>query len=68
MDQEKICLAYDARNCGSRLKTLKGLTPYEAICKGADSHQMPGLSISHFRHFKARPATSVTVTMHGEKA
>lgn len=23
----------DAYNCGRRLKTLKGLTPYEFICK-----------------------------------
>ena len=45
----------DAYNFGRRLKTLKGLTPYEAICKAWTSepkrftleplHQMPGLNI-----------------------
>ena len=45
----------NAYNFGRRLKTLKGLTPYEAICKSGqpnqnDSrsiplHQMPGLNI-----------------------
>ena len=44
----------DAYDFGRRLKTLKGLTPYEAICKqwtseperfGIDPiHQMPGLN------------------------
>ena len=44
-----------ACNFGRRLKTLKGLTPYEAICKTWASdpgwltlnppHQMPGLNI-----------------------
>ncbi|MGA0542623.1 IS481 family transposase [Neotabrizicola sp. VNH66] len=44
-----------AYNFGRRLKTLKGLTPYEFICKGWTSepdrfilnplHQMPGLNI-----------------------
>lgn len=44
-----------AYNFGRRLKTLKGLTPYEFICKAAASqperftlnplHQMPGLNI-----------------------
>ena len=44
-----------AYNFGRRLKTLKGLTPYEAICKTWNSdparftldplHQMPGLNI-----------------------
>jgi len=43
-----------AYNFGRRLKTLKGLTPYEAICKTCTSdperftfdpfHQMPGLN------------------------
>ena len=42
-------------NFGRRLKTLKGLTPYEAICKTWTTepkrftldpiHQMPGLNI-----------------------
>ncbi|MFA1624356.1 IS481 family transposase, partial [Rhizobium mongolense] len=42
-------------NFGRRLKTLKGLTPYEFICKAWASqperftldplHQMPGLNI-----------------------
>jgi len=46
----------NAYNFGRRLKTLKGLTPYEAICKAWTSerkrftlnplHQMPGLNIS----------------------
>ncbi|EAQ36845.1 integrase, catalytic region [Nitrobacter sp. Nb-311A] len=45
----------DADNFGRRLKTLKGLTPYEFICKQGTSepdrfiinpiHQMPGLNI-----------------------
>jgi transposase InsO family protein len=45
----------DAYNFGRRLKTLKGLTPYEFICKQWTSeparfkmnpiHQMPGLNI-----------------------
>ena len=45
----------DAYNFGRRLKTLKGLTPYEAICRTWTSdpqrftldplHQMPGLNI-----------------------
>ncbi len=45
----------DSYNFGRRLKTLKGLTPYEAICKAWTSepkrftleplHQMPGLNI-----------------------
>ena len=44
----------DAYNFGRRLKTLKGLTPYEFICKPWTSqpdrftidpiHQMPGLN------------------------
>lgn len=44
----------DAYNFGRRLKTLKGLTPYEFICKRWTSepdrfiidpiHQMPGLN------------------------
>ena len=44
----------DAYNFGRRLKTLKGLTPYEYICKLSTSepqrfrldpiHQMPGLN------------------------
>ena len=44
-----------AYNFGRRLKTLKGLTPYEAICKAwtkeparftlNPTHQMPGLNI-----------------------
>ena len=44
----------DAYNFGRRLKTLKGLTPYEYICKISTSeperfilnpiHQMPGLN------------------------
>ena len=44
----------DAYNFGRRLKTLKGLTPYEAICKQWTSkserfrldliYQMPGLN------------------------
>ena len=44
-----------AYNCGRRLKTLKGLTPYEFICKrrapeperfrSNPLHQMPGLNI-----------------------
>ena len=44
----------DAYNCGRRLKTLTGLTPYEFICKQWTSepdrfiinpiHQMPGLN------------------------
>lgn len=44
----------DACNFGRRLKTLKGLTPYEFICKQRTSepdrftldpiHQMPGLN------------------------
>ncbi len=44
-----------AYNFGRRLKTLKGLTPYEAICKAWTNeptrfrldplHQMPGLNI-----------------------
>ena len=46
----------DAYNFGRRLKTLKGLTPYEFICKRwtaepdrfiiNPTHQMPGLNIS----------------------
>jgi transposase InsO family protein len=55
-DQLKIHLAdfVNAYNFGRRLKTLKGLTPYEAICKAWTSererfmfdplHQMPGLN------------------------
>ena len=45
----------NAYNFGRRLKTLKGLTPYEAICKASTAepkrftlnplHQMPGLNI-----------------------
>ncbi len=45
----------NAYNFGCRLKTLKGLTPYEAICKTRTAeperltldplHQMPGLNI-----------------------
>ena len=45
----------NAYNFGRRLKTLKGLTPYEAICKAwtsewkrftlDPSHLMPGLNI-----------------------
>ena len=45
---------FDAYNFGRRLKTLKGLTPYEFICKSWTSqpkrfslnplHQMPGLN------------------------
>lgn len=45
----------DAYNYGRRLKTLKGLTPYEYICKiwakepgrftRDPIHQMPGLNI-----------------------
>jgi len=45
----------NACNFGRRLKTLKGLTPYEAICKEWANqpdrftlnplHQMPGLNI-----------------------
>jgi len=45
----------NAYNFGRRLKTLKGLTPYEAICKTWTTepgrftldpvHQMPGLNI-----------------------
>lgn len=45
---------FERRNFGRRLKTLKGLTPYEFICKRWTSeperftldpiHQMPGLS------------------------
>jgi hypothetical protein len=45
----------NAYNFARRLKTLKGLTPYEAICKAwtkeperfklAPIHQMPGLNI-----------------------
>ena len=52
----------NAYNFGRRLKTLKGPTPYEAICKAWTSdqkrftinplHQMPGLNISHVRRFK----------------
>ncbi len=44
----------DAYNCARRLKTLKGLTPYEAICKAWTKepkrfsldplHQMPGVN------------------------
>ncbi len=44
----------DAYNYGSRLKTLKGLTPYEFICRSWANHaerftvnplhQMPGLN------------------------
>jgi hypothetical protein len=51
-----------AYNFGRRLKTLRGLTPYEFICKNWITeperftlnplHQMPGLNISHVRHFK----------------
>ncbi len=45
----------DADNYARRLKTLKGLTPYEAICRAwtkeptrftlGPLHQMPGLNI-----------------------
>ncbi len=45
----------DADNYARRLKTLKGLTPYEAICRAWTKeptkftldplHQMPGLNI-----------------------
>ena len=48
-------LFVDAYNYGRRLKTLKGLTPYEFICKAWTNepqrftlnplHQMPGLNI-----------------------
>ena len=51
-----------AYNFARRLKTLKGLTPYEFICKAWTNqperftlnplHQMPGLNISHVRHYK----------------
>jgi hypothetical protein len=42
----------EAYNFGRRLKTLKGLTPYEFICKRIEPerfiidpiHQMPGLN------------------------
>jgi hypothetical protein len=34
-----------AYNFGRRLKTLKGLTPYEFICKAWDSNQNASLSI-----------------------
>ena len=56
-DQLRTHLAdfVNAYNFGRRLKTLKGLTPYEAICKTWTSepkrftlnplHQMPGLNI-----------------------
>jgi len=50
----------DAYNFGRRLKTLKGLTPYEFICKRWTSepdrfiidpiHQMPGLNNYHTSH------------------
>ena len=49
---EQFVAAY---NFGRRLKTLKGLTPYEAICRAWQNeperftsnplHQMPGLNI-----------------------
>ena len=51
----------DAYNFGRRLKTLKGLTPYEFICKQWTSeptrfridpiHQMPGLNTSTLGKF-----------------
>ena len=53
-----------AYNFARRLKTLKELTPYEFICKTWTHepqrfivdpiHQMPGLNITHVRHFKLR--------------
>ena len=52
--QQHLADFIDAYNFGRRLKTLKGLTPYEAICKEWTSeperfrlnplHQMPGLN------------------------
>ncbi|CAH1648314.1 hypothetical protein BOSEA31B_10117 [Hyphomicrobiales bacterium] len=54
-----------ACNFGRRLKTLKGLTPYEAICNRRASeperftldpiHQMPELTIWHFGFASAFP-------------
>jgi len=51
----------DAYNFGRRLKTLRGLTPYEFICKIWTTeqerfkinpiHQMPGLNIFLSEHF-----------------
>ena len=53
-----------AYNFARRLKTLKGLTPYEYICKIWTNeperfrldqlHQMPGLNSKCFRHFRPR--------------
>ena len=64
-----------AYNFGRRLKTLKGLTPYEFICKCRTSqpersilnpiHQMPGLnskSCTSIRHLPS-PRPPVTVVM-----
>ncbi|MCB8884153.1 IS3 family transposase, partial [Acidisoma cellulosilytica] len=51
-----------AYNFARRLKTLRGLTPHQFICKTWTNeperfrvnplHQMPGLNTSHVRHFK----------------
>ena len=53
--REHLANFVDAYNYARRLKTLKGLTPYESICKLSTSepkrfilnplHQMPGLNI-----------------------
>ena len=58
----------DAYNFARRLKTLKGLTPYEFVCKASTSQpqrfnltaqQMPGLNTwrSSWCYGRSRPAT-----------
>ncbi len=57
-----------AYNFGRRLKTLKGLTPYEFICKTWTNQperfklnplrEMPGLNTSHVRLFKLQASDS----------
>ena len=68
-----------AYNYARRLKTLRGLTPYEFICKAWASnpdrftadphHQMPGLNTSDVRPFKARAYVTIRragVVLDGE--